>query len=39
MYFVIDNISDCILWFVERFILIKTAANIRSVCFPPLHFA
>ena len=47
MYFAIDNISDCILWFVEHFILIKAAANLirsgrncglfpsRRACFAP----
>ena len=28
IFYGIDNISDCILWFVERFILIKLSVNI-----------
>ena len=28
IFYGIDNISDCILWFVERFILIKSFVNI-----------
>lgn len=33
VFYGIDNISDCILWFVERFILIKSFVNIyNGIC-------